>query len=52
MIVYPIIATALGLNTRATGVFLGGSIHDVAQVVGAGYLISDAVGDRLYHLIA
>lgn len=45
MIVYPIIATALELRTRATGLFLGGSIHDVAQVVGAGYLISDAVGD-------
>lgn len=44
MIVYPIIATALGLNTHATGLVLGGSIHNVAQVVGAGYLMSDAVG--------
>ena len=45
MIAYPIIATALGLGARATGIFLGGSIHDVAQVIGAGYLLSNAIGD-------
>jgi uncharacterized membrane protein YadS len=29
----------------ATGIFIGGTIHDVAQVVGAGYVHSVAAGD-------
>lgn len=45
MIVYPICVAALGLNDSHAGVFLGGTIHDVAQVVGAGYMISPAAGD-------
>jgi len=45
MIVYPIVAEFIGLNSNMTGVFLGGSIHDVAQVVGAGYSVSSEVGD-------
>lgn len=45
MILYPAIAGLLDLNTIHAGVFLGGSIHDVAQVVGAGYSVSDEVGD-------
>ncbi|WP_210394662.1 YeiH family protein [Motiliproteus sediminis] len=45
MIVYPILANWLALDTRETSVLLGGTIHDVAQVIGAGYLISDEVGD-------
>jgi uncharacterized integral membrane protein (TIGR00698 family) len=45
MIVYPVIANMLGLDARAIGVFLGATIHDVAQVVGAGYSISTDVGD-------
>ena len=45
MIVYPIVADVLGLDPRATGVFLGGTIHDVAQVVGAGFSISDETGE-------
>lgn len=45
MIAYPIIAVSLGLDLRQTGVFLGGTIHDVAQVVGAGYSISEDTGD-------
>lgn len=45
MILYPMIATSLGLSTHAAGIFLGGTIHDVAQVVGAGYSISDETGD-------
>jgi hypothetical protein len=35
----------VGLDAHQTGVFLGGTIHDVAQVVGAGYSISPEVGD-------
>src|SRR6476661_1809334 len=45
MIVYPMIAHAIGLDSRAAGVFLGATIHDVAQVVGAGYGMSHETGD-------
>jgi len=45
MIFYPSIAAWLGLGAHETGIFLGGTIHDVAQVVGAGYGISSEVGD-------
>ena len=45
MIVYPMLATAFGLDGRATGTFLGATIHDVAQVVGAGYGMSKEIGD-------
>jgi uncharacterized integral membrane protein (TIGR00698 family) len=45
MILYPVLVKALGLDDTAAGVFLGGTIHDVAQVVGAGYLISPHAGD-------
>ncbi len=45
MIVYPVLANMIGLDAQQTGVFLGGTIHDVAQVVGAGYSISPEVGD-------
>ena len=45
MILYPIIAGALGMDHRAAGIFLGGTIHDVAQVVGAGYSVSTETGD-------
>ncbi len=44
MIVYPIIGSALGLSDHAMGVFFGATIHDVAQVVGAGYSVSDEAG--------
>lgn len=45
MVVYPIIASFLGLDDQQTGIFLGATIHDVAQVVGAGYSVSDHAGD-------
>ena len=45
MVVYPIIAQLLGLDDRETGIFLGGTIHDVAQVVGAGFSVSQEAGD-------
>jgi uncharacterized integral membrane protein (TIGR00698 family) len=45
MIGYPMLARLLGLDDRAAGVFLGATIHDVAQVVGAGYGISKEAGD-------
>ena len=45
MIVYPLITAMTGLDPLQTGVFLGGTIHDVAQVVGAGFSISDKTGE-------
>lgn len=45
MIVYPILAHAIGLDARATGIFFGGTIHDVAQVVGAGFSVSPEAGE-------
>lgn len=45
MILYPIFATSIGLDHAHAGVFIGGTIHDVAQVVGAGYMISPETGD-------
>jgi uncharacterized membrane protein YadS len=39
------IVHALDLTPVQAGIFLGGTIHDVAQVVGAGYSISRETGD-------
>jgi uncharacterized integral membrane protein (TIGR00698 family) len=44
MILYPSIARSLGLDDREIGIFLGATIHDVAQVVGAGYAVSETAG--------
>ena len=46
MLVYPLIAKALHLSPALAGLFLGGSIHDVAQVLGAGTLMGPAVADQ------
>lgn len=45
MIVYPIVVRWLELDAAQAGIFLGGTIHDVAQVVGAGYGMSQETGD-------
>ena len=45
MLVYPPLCILLGLDPQTTGIMLGGTIHDVAQVVGAGYAVSTAVGN-------
>lgn len=45
MLVYPFVVTQLGLDSAESGIFLGATIHDVAQVVGAGYMMSDEIGD-------
>ncbi|HVL01995.1 MAG TPA: putative sulfate exporter family transporter, partial [Dongiaceae bacterium] len=45
MILYPMIADYFGLSPQLAGVFLGATIHDVAQVVGAGYSMSNETGD-------
>ncbi|MBF7729035.1 YeiH family protein [Pseudomonas sp. N040] len=45
MISYPMIANFFGLSASEAGIFLGATIHDVAQVVGAGYSMSPETGD-------
>jgi uncharacterized integral membrane protein (TIGR00698 family) len=45
MIAYPPLCAWLGLSVSETGVMLGASIHDMAQVVGAGYAVSEPVGN-------
>ena len=45
MLIYPPLCILLGFDAQTTGVMLGGTIHDVAQVVGAGYAVFGAVGN-------
>lgn len=45
MLVYPAIARLLHFDDRTTGTFLGASLHEVAQAVGAGYAVSPVAGD-------
>ena len=45
MILYPMAAAAFGFGHHDAGIFIGATIHDVAQVVGAGYAISPDAGD-------
>jgi uncharacterized integral membrane protein (TIGR00698 family) len=45
MVLYPMITNALGMPAQQAGMFLGATIHDVAQVVGAGYSLSTQAGD-------
>ena len=45
MLAYPAAAHLACMDPQAAAVFLGASIHDVAQVAGAGYSVSPQVGD-------
>lgn len=45
MVLYPILFSALGFDDTGIGILIGATIHDVAQVVGAGYAVSDDAGD-------
>ena len=45
MVIYPPLCILLGFDPQTTGVMLGATIHDVAQVVGAGYAVSVTVGN-------
>lgn len=45
MIFYPILASFAGLDDHQTGIFLGATIHDVAQVAGAGFSVSVPAGE-------
>lgn len=45
MLAYPLAAAFLHLPPALAGLFIGGSIHDVAQVVVAGYALGNEAGD-------
>ncbi len=42
MVLYPLLAHAIGLTPAQAGIFFGATIHDVAQVVAAGMMLADA----------
>lgn len=45
MVAYPLLTAILELSDMRAGILLGATIHDVAQVVGAGYMISETAAD-------
>ncbi|MBN8490829.1 MAG: putative sulfate exporter family transporter [Burkholderiales bacterium] len=45
MVFYPTLTVWLGLDSTRAGIFIGATIHDVAQVVGAGFSLSREAGD-------
>ena len=45
MILYPAVTRWAGLGPFEAGTFIGATVHDVAQVIGAGYAISPEAGD-------
>ena len=45
MIAYPAVARLFSLTDIQAGIFLGGSIHNVSQAVGAGYALGNETGD-------
>ena len=45
MVLYPLLIQLLEMAQGPAGVFLGGTIHDVAQVVAAGMIIGPEAGD-------
>src|SRR5690625_1030469 len=45
MVIYPVIIQVWDLDPTATGVFLGGTTQDVAQVLGAGFSVSEQTGE-------
>lgn len=44
MAVYPLLGHLLDFDATALGVFLGGTLHEVAQAVGAGFAVSEETG--------
>ena len=45
MVLYPLLTRALAWPPEIAGIFIGATIHDVAQVVGAGYTLGPVAGD-------
>lgn len=46
MVLHPILAHTLELTSHQAALMIGGTIHDVAQVIGAGYSVGPDVGDQ------
>lgn len=45
MVIYPFSLELLEFNPKISGIFIGSTIHDVAQVVAAGMLLGPQAGD-------
>ena len=45
MVIYPVLFQALGFGEVQQGFLIGATIHDVAQVVGAGFSVSERAGE-------
>lgn len=45
MLLYPVIGVALGLDDRQYGFWIGGAVHEVAQVVAAGFQHGTEAGE-------
>lgn len=45
MVAYPLLFQSLGFSDLQQGFLIGATIHDVAQVVGAGFSVSDTTGE-------
>jgi len=45
MVIYPFALDLMKLNAQVSGIFIGATIHDVAQVVAAGMLLGPEAGD-------
>lgn len=45
MVLYPLILSALHTSPRVSGILLGGTIHDIAQVVAAGLILGPEAGE-------
>lgn len=45
MVAYPLLFQGLGFSELQQGFLIGATIHDVAQVVGAGFSVSDPAGE-------
>ncbi len=45
MIAYPVLMDGVAPSEIEAGIFIGATIHDVAQVIGAGFSVSDEVGE-------
>lgn len=45
MIIYPILGSFVAPTDTTIGIYLGATIHDVAQVVGAGFSVSETAGE-------
>lgn len=45
MVLYPLLLSTFGMSPRVSGILLGGTIHDIAQVVAAGLILGPETGE-------